>query len=154
MKWNQLALGVTVCILLIPCSTREQVPNPPASPQKAVTQENAPALPKGLLAQWAKFQTALKTDDTKLLSEVTHFPLESNEFGGGIKSAKVLMERYATIFPAKTKECLLSSSPHKGEFEGKVFYEVYCDVGPYPIRFLFDQVGSQFFFTGIDNINE
>jgi len=49
---------------------------------------------------------------------------------------------------------LLASTLKREEFEGKVFYEVYCDVGAYPIRFIFEQVGPKFFFTGIDNINE
>jgi hypothetical protein len=113
-----------------------------------------PALPKGLLAQWSRFQAALKADDVKLLAEVTHFPLESNEFGGTIRSAEVLAKRYKTIFPEKTKQCLLSSTLKAQEWDGKVHYEVYCDVGDYPIRFIFGQVGQGFYLTGIDNINE
>lgn len=113
-----------------------------------------PALPKELLSQWSRFQAALKADDVKLLAEVTHFPLESNEFGGSIKSPEILAKRYATIFPEKTKQCLLTSTLKREEWDGKVFYEVYCDVGAYPIRFIFQQIGQQFYLTGIDNINE
>jgi len=111
-------------------------------------------LPKDLLSQWSRFQAALRTDDVKLLAEVTHFPLESNEFGGNIKSGDVLATRYKTIFPEKTKKCLLASTLKREESEGDVYYDVYCDVGAYPIRFIFSKVGSRYYFTGIDNINE
>lgn len=177
MKCCPVAIGFAICVVLASCSTREGAPatrpvqNAPSggSPQapdqppntgeppattRALQTADSSTLPKGLLAQWSRFQTALKTDDTKLLAEVTRFPLESNEFGGDIRSADVLEQRYATIFPASTKQCLLSSTPKREEFNGKEFYEVYCDVGAYPIRFIFNQIGSQFFLTGIDNINE
>lgn len=112
------------------------------------------ALPPGLQAPWSSFQAALKADDAALLAQVARFPLKSNEFGGDIASAAVLKERYATIFPEKTKRCLLASVPERLEYDGHVLYEVYCDVGPYPIRFLFEPDGRQYYWTGLDNINE
>jgi hypothetical protein len=107
-----------------------------------------------LQAQWSRFQAALRADDVTLLAGTARFPIRSNEFGGDIASVEVLMQRYATIFPEKTKRCLLASVPEKLEYDGHVLYEVYCDVGPYPIRFLFEPQGAQHFWTGLDNINE
>jgi len=54
----------------------------------------APAeLPVGLVTAWSQFQQAIKHDDIDALAKITKFPLRSNEFGGDIKSAKVLRQR-------------------------------------------------------------
>ena len=111
-------------------------------------------LPSGLVSAWSQFQQAIKHDDIDALAKVTKFPLRSNEFGGDIKSVKVLRHRYATIFPAKTKQCLLASTLKQQGTNKAVFYEVFCDVSGYPIRFIFKQTGSRFLLTTIDNINE
>lgn len=34
------------------------------------------------------------------------------------------------------------------------YYDVFCDAGDYPIRFIFERVGSGYYLTAIDNINE
>ena len=175
VRLRLIALGLAVCALVLSCSPKEEPPTtssgvgaaatdsktpplrppePSSDPGTAKTGESPSSLPPALQAQWSRFQIALKTDDVKRLAETAHFPIRSNEFGGDIASPEVLKQRYSTVFPAKTKECLLASSLNKQEFDGHVIYEVYCDVGPYPIRFLFEQQGAQYFWTGIDNINE
>lgn len=111
------------------------------------------ALPPELRQQWERFQDALRADEPAAIAALAKFPIRSNEFGGNIANAKTLKNRYATIFPAATKKCLISANlqAQKG-LAGH--YEVYCDVSGYPIRFLFNRVGRQYYFTGIDNINE
>ena len=111
------------------------------------------ALPPELRQRWERFQNALRADDPAAIAALAKFPIHSNEFGGNIANPKTLKNRYATIFPAATKKCLTSATlqPLKGLIG---HYEVYCDVGSYPIRFLFNRIGSHYYFTGIDNINE
>lgn len=114
----------------------------------------SPALPREVSAAWVKFQAALKADDLPALIAMTKFPLRCNEFGGDIKNPKVFAQRYTTIFPAPTKRCFASAPLHPEKWKNKLHYEVWCDVGEYPIRFVFDQVGSQLVLTSIDNVNE
>lgn len=113
----------------------------------------AAALPPEMRQQWERFQSALRVDDPAAIAALAKFPIHSNEFGGNIANPKILKNRYATIFPAATKKCLTSATlqAQKG-LAGH--YEVYCDVSGYPIRFLFNRIGTQYYFTGIDNINE
>ena len=113
-----------------------------------------PAFPAGIQTVWSQFQEALRQDSPESLAKVCKFPLQSNEFGGTIKTAKVLKSRYATIFTAKTKQCLLSQTPRKERSGKLVYYEAFCENDKYPIRYIFEQVGSEFYFVSIDNINE
>lgn len=127
--------------------------------QKAATAKpaevEAPAeLPPELLTTWSQVQAAIKANDARKLAASVRFPLHSNEFGGDIESAKVLAERYKTIFPARTRECLLAATPERYKIDKKTYYSVGCDVGDYPINFYFEKVGTGFALTGIDNINE
>lgn len=175
MRLRLIALGLAVCALVLSCSSKQEAPAPsggvgatatdsktpplrppePAeTPGAAQSGESPPSLPPGLQAQWSRFQRALKDDDVTALAGTARFPIRSNEFGGDIASVEVLKQRYATLFPEKTKRCLLASVPERLEYDGHVLYEVYCDVGPYPIRFLFEPQGAQYFWTGLDNINE
>ncbi len=114
----------------------------------------SPALPREVSAEWVKFQSALKADDLPTLIAMTKFPLRCNEFGGDIKNQKVFIQRYKTIFPGPTKQCFASAPLHPEKWKNKLHYEVWCDVGEYPIRFVFDQVGSKLVLTSIDNVNE
>lgn len=110
--------------------------------------------PPKVQAEWAKFQSAVKGDDPKALLGFIRFPVRSNEFGGNINSAKVLVDRYKTIFPAPTKQCLGSSDLQIVRHNGRVHYEAFCDVSGYPICFIFSFDGSRLLLTSIDNINE
>jgi hypothetical protein len=114
----------------------------------------APALPQEVSAEWAKFQAALKADDLATLSSMIEFPLRCNEFKGDIKSAKSFAEQYKTIFPAPTKQCFATSPLHPQKWNGQIHYEAWCDIGDYPIRFIFKKVGTKLLLTTIDNVNE
>jgi hypothetical protein len=175
MRVRLIALGLAICALVLSCSPKQETPAPSGGPKAAAAESKTPSLrppepssdpktagteasplglPPGLQAQWSRFQAALKADDAKLLAETARFPIRSNEFGGDIASPEVLAQRYATIFPETTRRCLLASTLERLEYDGHVLYQVYCDVGPYPIRFLFEPQGAQYFWTGLDNINE
>jgi len=113
-----------------------------------------PPLPAELVSAWTRFQQALRADDPDALSQVTRFPLRSNEFGGDISTPSALREKYQTLFPQKTRQCLLAASLKRRHYDKGTYYDVFCDVGPYPIRFIFEQAGSRYYFTSIDNVNE
>lgn len=125
-----------------------------ASAKPAEVVEAPAELPPELLTTWSQFQAAIKANDVRKLAASVRFPLHSTEFGGDIESAKVLAERYKSIFPAKTRECLLAATPDRYKIDKKTYYSVGCDVGDYPINFYFEKVGAGFALTGIDNINE
>jgi len=114
----------------------------------------APKVPPAVALQWGKFQTALKADDLPTLTSMVKFPLHCNEFKGNIKSAKSFIQQYRTIFPEPTKHCFLTSELHPKKWENKMHYEAWCDVGDYPIRFIFTQIGNRLLLTDIDNVNE
>jgi hypothetical protein len=114
---------------------------------------STPDLPQNLTSVWNEFQSAIKTNNIDKLAKITKFPLEYNEIGGKIKSSSDLKNRYKTIFSAKTKECLLSSKLQREELDGKIYYQVLCQ-DTYPLNFTFEKVGSKYFLTSIDNINE
>jgi len=136
MKQLLLTIVLLPIVLLLPIKAGE----PPVPPQVKV--------------EWAKFQAALKADDLKVLAAMAKFPIRCNEFGGNIKSAKVLADRYKTIFPKATKQCLAKSGIHAQRWDKQMHYEVSCDVGELPIRFIFDFNDAKLLLTGIDNVNE
>jgi len=111
-------------------------------------------VPQAIQAQWTRFQAAIKADDLPTVIAMSKFPIRSNEFGGDIPSAKVLTQRYTTIFPAPTRQCLATAPLHRETWHKRIHYEVWCDVGAYPIRFLFTPIGSTLSLTSIDNVNE
>jgi hypothetical protein len=113
-----------------------------------------PKLPQEVANQWAKFQVALKTDDLATLTSMIKFPLKCNEFKGDIKSSKSFIQQYKTLFPEKTKQCFLTSSLHPQQWKKQTHYEAWCDIGDYPIRFIFEQAGKKLILTTIDNVNE
>lgn len=113
-----------------------------------------PELARDVALEWSKFQAALKADDLETLIAMAKFPLRSNEFGGDIKSPSVFKARYKTIFPGPTKQCMAGARLHREKVQNRVHFEVACDVGPYPIRFIFNQVGTKLYLTVIDNVNE
>jgi len=108
-----------------------------------------PEIPQNVASQWAQFQTALKADDLSTLLSMAKFPIRSNEFGD-IKTPKAFRERYKTIFPKKTKHCLLASSLDPQKLKKQVLYQAWCE----PIRFIFKQAGTKLLLTDIDNVNE
>lgn len=114
----------------------------------------APEIPREVSVQWAKYQGALKANDLHTLTSMAKFPIRCNEFKGDIKSAKQFEERYRLIFPEPTKRCFETSVLHVQKGKGRTYYEAWCDVGEYPIRFIFEQVGSKLCLTSIDNVNE
>jgi hypothetical protein len=114
----------------------------------------APELPREVSVQWAKYQAALKANDLHTLTSMAKFPVHCNEFKGDIKSAKGFAEQYKVIFPEATKRCFETSVLHPQKLKGRIYYEAWCDVGEYPIRFIFEQVGSKLCLTSIDNVNE
>lgn len=107
-----------------------------------------------MAADWARFQAALKADDLETLTAMTKFPLRSNEFGGDIKSPSVFKQRYKTIFPEPTKQCMATSNLRREKVRNQIHFEAWCDVGQYPIRFIFNQSGPKLYLTAIDNVNE
>ncbi len=113
-----------------------------------------PKVPQEVATQWAKFQAALKADDLTALTSMVKFPLKCNEFNGDMKSSKSFVQQYNTIFPEKTKHCFLTSGLHPQQWENQTHYEAWCDIGDYPIRFIFQQVGKKLLLTTIDNVNE
>ena len=114
----------------------------------------APELPREVSVQWAKYQAALKANDLHTLTSMAKFPVHCNEFAGDIKSAKEFARQYPVIFPEPTKRCFETSVLHPQKWKGAIHYEAWCDVGEYPIRFIFEQVGSKLYLTSIDNVNE
>jgi hypothetical protein len=108
----------------------------------------------GIEKTWAAFQAALKQKSPEALAKISKFPIQSNEFGGPIKTSGILEKRFAKIFTPKTIQCLLAQKPKRQVQDKKVYYEAFCDNDKYPIRFIFEKSGSDFFFTGVDNINE
>ena len=113
-----------------------------------------PKIPQEVANQWAKFQGALKADDLATLTSMIKFPLKCNEFKGDIKSPKSFIQQYNTLFPAKTKQCFLTSNLHPQQWKNQTFYEAWCDIGDYPIRFIFKPAGKKLLLTTIDNVNE
>jgi hypothetical protein len=114
----------------------------------------AQELPREVSVQWSKYQTALKANDLHSLTSMARFPVRCNEFKGDIKSAKDFARQYKVIFPEATKRCFETSVLHPQKWKGSIYYEAWCDVGEYPIRFIFEQVGSKLYLTSIDNVNE
>jgi hypothetical protein len=114
----------------------------------------ASGLPREVSVQWAKYQAALKANDLPALTSMAKFPVHCNEFKGDIKSAKQFAQQYKVIFPEPTKRCFETSVLHPQKSSGRIYYEAWCDVGEYPIRFIFEQVGSKLYLTSIDNVNE
>jgi len=112
-----------------------------------------PALPPDLVAAWSAFQAALKADDAGALAKVSRFPIRSNEFGGNLADAAALKRKWKTLFPPATKACLLAATPEPSAGARDTF-EVFCDVGGYPIRFIFRKAGSTYRFAALDNVNE
>jgi len=115
---------------------------------------DASELPRDVSTQWAKYQAALKANDLRTLTSMAKFPVQCNEFKGDIKSAKAFAEQYKIIFPEPTKRCFETSVLHPQKWKGSIHYEAWCDVGEYPIRFIFELVGSKLCLTSIDNVNE
>jgi hypothetical protein len=113
-----------------------------------------PAIPANVSKEWVRFQTALKNDDLPTLIAMIKFPLRCNEFSGDMKSPKAFKACYKTIFPERTKQCFLSSGLLLQREGKQIRYESWCDVGDYPIRFIFKFSGSKLFLTSIDNVNE
>ena len=114
----------------------------------------ASELPRDVSVQWAKYQRALKANDLPTLTSMAKFPVHCNEFKGDIKSAKEFAQQYKVIFPEPTKRCFETSVLHPQKWKGLIHYEAWCDVGEYPIRFIFEQVGFKLYLTSIDNVNE
>src|SRR4051812_3347094 len=114
----------------------------------------APEVRREVAVQWAKYQAALKSNDLRALSSMAKFPIQCNEFKGDIKSAKQFVQQYKVIFPEPTKRCFETSVLHPQKSKGLIHYEAWCDVGDYPIRFIFEQVGAKLYLTSIDNVNE
>jgi hypothetical protein len=114
----------------------------------------APESPREVSVQWGKYQAALKANDLQTLTSMARFPVHCNEFKGDIKSAKEFTQQYKAIFPETTKRCFQTSVLHPQKWKGRILYEAWCDVGEYPIRFIFEQVGSKLCLTSIDNVNE
>jgi hypothetical protein len=114
----------------------------------------ASELPREVSVQWAKYQAALKANDLPTLTSMAKFPVHCNEFEGDIKSAKQFAQQYKVIFPEPTKRCFGTAVLHRQKWKGRIHYEAWCDVGEYPIRFIFEHVGSKLYLTSIDNVNE
>jgi hypothetical protein len=114
----------------------------------------ASELPREVSVNWAKYQAALKANDLPTLTSMAKFPVHCNEFNGDIKSAKEFAQQYKVIFPKPTKRCFETAVLRPQKLKGQIHYEAWCDVGEYPIRFIFEQVGSKLYLTSIDNVNE
>ncbi len=113
-----------------------------------------PQLPPGVSSEWTRFQAALKADDMATLTSMIKFPLRCNEFNGDIKTAKSFIQQYKILFPPATKQCFSTSTLHLQKWEGKLHYEAWCDIGDYPVRFIFEWVGNRLLLTTIENVNE
>jgi hypothetical protein len=109
---------------------------------------------KGFDKTWSMFQNALRRKSPDALARISKFPIHSNEFGGSISTPEVLNKRFGNIFTPKTIRCLLAQKPQRMVHNKKVYFEAFCDNDRYPIRYIFEIVGSEFRFTSIDNINE
>jgi len=111
-------------------------------------------LPQPMAATWRLFQAAVRANDPAAMARISHFPVESNEFGGDIPDAVRLRERFARIFPDGRRACLLNQTPTPLRLGDRPTYEVFCDNDRVPIRFLFEPVGADYRWTVLDNINE
>ncbi len=122
------------------------------TPGQAAPGPAAP-LPPDLAAVWKDFQAALRADDPAALAKVTRFPLRSNEFGGPVKDAALLKQRWGRFFPADRKAGLLRAPLERTE-GAKDTFEAFTDAGGLPIRFLFTRTKAGWRFSAVDNINE
>ena len=120
----------------------------------SVLSAGSPEIPPAMQTTWVLFQKSLKNQSPESLAKISKFPIRSNEFGGTIKSPAILKARFKTIFTAKTIQCLLGTTIKRQTSGKKVFFEAFCDNDVYPIRYVFEQVGLDYKFTSIDNINE
>lgn len=110
--------------------------------------------PPAMVATWSRFQAALQANSPEQLARIIRFPLDSNEFGGPIANLSVLRSRFGLIFTPTMRHCLLHQTPSQQIIDGRIFYEAFCDKDRYPIRFVFERIGSDIRWTSIDNINE
>jgi hypothetical protein len=100
---------------------------------------------------WAKFQLAVARDNIDELSRISHFPIESNDFGGAIKSRDILAERYPTIFYDAMKRCVANNKPVT--MEGYRGYIVDCNNDNLAIGLGFEKFADGYRFSYIDNAN-
>jgi hypothetical protein len=106
-------------------------------------------VPPKVKLEWAKFQAALKADDLKTLNTMVKFPLLSDDIScGNIKSAAAFADCYKTIFPDKTKQCLVMSqlSGDNKQMRYGISWHRGCD---YLILYEFEFNGSQLFLTSM-----
>ena len=110
-------------------------------------------------AFWKKFSAAVATGDKGAVAEMTKFPLSMPYGVKAVKTKSDFLRRYDEIFngEANAAQCFRNGKPQKES--GR--YEVYCpfkqtpdDKENAPIRFVFEQTGSGWKFSGLDNINE
>ncbi len=111
-------------------------------------------LPSAMARTWSLFQAALRSNDPDALARLSQFPLQSNEFGGPIGDPARLRAHFSLIFSSPRRRCLLQQTPRQLQVDGRVIFEAFCDNDRYPIRFLFERVGKDYRWTGLDNINE
>lgn len=49
---------------------------------------------------------------------------------------------------------MTTSNLRQKNVRNQIYFAAWCDVGQYPIRFIFNQSGSKLHLTAIDNVNE
>ncbi len=118
----------------------------------AALQAPAP-IPSDLAAVFRDFQAALAADDPAALAKVIRFPLRSNEFGGPVKDAAALKQRWGRIFPSAVRAALAKGTLERTEGVKDTF-EAFSDAGGLPIRFLFTRTKAGWRLSALDNINE
>lgn len=114
----------------------------------------APAsIPPDLASVFKDFQAALAANDPAALAQATRFPLRSNEFGGAVKDAAALKQRWGRIFPPAVRAAL-SKAPLERTQGAKDTFEAFSDAGGLPIRFLFTKTKAGWRLSALDNVNE
>lgn len=89
-------------------------------------------------AFWAKFQTALKSNDKKSIAEMTRLPYQSEDK----KMDKTAFIAYCDkIFDKKTRDCLIKQKP----VQDKTNFSAFCGEE----IFIFEKVNGAYLFTEI-----
>lgn len=114
----------------------------------SVSAQTGGAVPPEMLKVWQAFQQAVAAGDSSKVAALSKFPIASNDFGGTIKSATVLRQRFKTIFRPEIVACFAKAEPKA--VTGFPGYLVECESS---LAFGFKQQRGAYRFSYIDNAN-
>jgi hypothetical protein len=110
-------------------------------------------------AFWAKFKTAVASNDKAAVAGMTNFPLSMPYGVETVKSKAEFLDEYDGILnmEADAKRCFQATEPEKYGAR----YGIYCafkqepeSSDDRPIEYVFEETKAGWRFTGLDNTNE